>query len=141
MTKSSEQIQIPQDCIRFTFSRSPGPGGQNVNKVNTRATLICDVTKCTAFSDWQKSVILGKLAARTDKNNCIHITCSRFRSQTANRKAALDKLHSLISEALVKPKPRKKTVVKAAVKQKRLKLKKQRAGIKKQRSFCQQIPD
>jgi len=141
MTKSPKQIQIPQDCIRFTFSRSPGPGGQNVNKLNTKATLIFDIIKCPVFSGRQKSLILEKLVSRTDKNGHIHITCSRFRTQSANRRAALERLCNLLSSVLKVKTPRKKTSPPASSVKKRLKLKKKRSDLKKYRSVGSHIQD
>jgi len=71
MIEITDNISIREDELIFKASRSAGPGGQNVNKVNTRITLFFDVPNCESFSDVQKSRILSRLATRAYKNGLV----------------------------------------------------------------------
>ncbi|MEN6309296.1 MAG: alternative ribosome rescue aminoacyl-tRNA hydrolase ArfB [Anaerohalosphaeraceae bacterium] len=127
-------IQIPEDSIRFIFSRSSGPGGQNVNKVNTQVTAILDIETSDFLNEGQKSLVRTKLANRIDKSGCLQITSNRYRSQQANRLDAVERMTRLIHASLIKPKVRKPTKTTYASKQRRLRSKKVRSDIKKTRS-------
>jgi ribosome-associated protein len=127
-------LYIGDKDVRFVFSRSSGPGGQNVNKVNTQVTAIVDLKECRCLSDGQKAVLRCKLANRIDSEGKLQITGSRFRSQQANREDVVERLNRIIASALVKPKPRKPTKVPYSAKQRRLEGKKIRSAIKKKRA-------
>jgi len=126
-------IEIPEEELVFRFSRSGGPGGQNVNKVNTRVTAFFDVARCKRFSDEQKKRILKRLATRADKRGVVRVVCQRHRTQKANREGAVERLRELVREALKKRRVRKKTKVPAYAREKRLAEKKRRSEIKRQR--------
>ncbi|MHC4159227.1 MAG: alternative ribosome rescue aminoacyl-tRNA hydrolase ArfB [Planctomycetota bacterium] len=128
-------IEIPQENLVFKYSRSGGPGGQNVNKVNTRVTLFFDAANCESFSDGQKQLILRRLATRANKDGVIRVVCQRYRTQRANREAAVERLSELLREALKKRAVRKKTKVPKYAREKRLEEKKRRGALKKQRTF------
>lgn len=125
---------IASNELEFAFSRSSGPGGQNVNKVNTQVTVILNLNLCSSLSDEQKAILRLKLANRIDKEGKLQITGNRFRSQQANREDVLARLNRLIAAALTKPKPRKPTKVPYSARQKRLESKKIRSSIKKKRA-------
>jgi ribosome-associated protein len=127
-------IKIPEENLVFRFSRSGGPGGQNVNKVNTRVTVFFDVARCERYSDEQKRRILKRLATRADKNGVVRVVCQRNRTQKANREGAVERLRELLREALKKRRVRKKTKVPAYAREKRLAEKKKRSRLKKQRT-------
>jgi ribosome-associated protein len=126
--------EISESELVFKTSRSSGPGGQNVNKVSTRVTVFFDVANTASFSDLQKKRILGRLASRANKAGVIHVASQKYRTQKANRRAAVERLHHLLAAAL-KTKPlRKKTTVPAWAKEQRLQDKKRRGAVKKQRT-------
>ncbi len=134
MIDITDNISIRDDELIFKASRSGGPGGQNVNKVNTRITLFFDVSNCESFSDVQKRRILSCLSTRADKNGLIRVASQRFRTQKANRRAAVERLQQLLAEALKTRPVRKKTKVSYAVKQRRLEEKRRRSLLKQQRA-------
>jgi ribosome-associated protein len=130
----NRDIFIPEDELTFKFSRGGGPGGQNVNKVNTRVMVLFDVANSRSFSKEQKERILKGLASRVDKDGVIRVASQQYRTQKANREAAVEQLKELLSGALKKKKVRKKTTVPETAKRKRLERKKQRGFLKKQRA-------
>ncbi len=134
MIEIKDGIVISEEDIFFKFSRSSGPGGQNVNKVNTRVTLFFDLANAAGFTDAQKSRILKHLATRTNKNGVIRVVCQRERTQKANREYAIERLVELLRESLKRKAARKKTSVPRWAKEKRLVEKKRRSQLKQQRA-------
>ena len=134
MIEIGKGIFISEENIVFKASRSSGPGGQNINKVNTRITLSFDVLNCESFSDAQKQQILERLATRADKNGVIRVASQKFRTQQANRRAAVERLKILLREALETRPIRKETKVPYSVKHRRLERKRQRGLLKQQRA-------
>jgi len=116
------------------FSRSSGPGGQNVNKVNTRVTVFFDVAGNEIFSQEQKELILRRLATRADKNGVIRVISQKYRTQKANRTAAIERLRELLKDSLKRRTVRKKTWVPEKARRKRLEEKKRRSMLKRQRA-------
>ena len=134
MIKITSDTFINEDEFVFKVSRSGGPGGQNVNKLNTRVTLLFDVAKCGSLSDLQKQKILARLASRTDVNGVLRVVSQKFRTQRANRNAVIERLQQLFADALKISPVRKKAEVPYAAKQRRLEKKKKKSLLKKQRS-------
>jgi len=126
-------VEIPEDKLVYRFSRSGGPGGQNVNKVNTRVTLFFDVKGSGAFSEAEKGRILRRLRTRANKKGVVRVVCQKCRTQKANREGAYERLTELLEEALRKRRVRKKTKVPTYSREKRLAEKKRRGELKKQR--------
>jgi len=120
MIKITDQISISADELVFKFSRSSGPGGQNVNKINSRVTLLFDLSNSKSFSIYQKRRILTRLASRADKHGVIRVVSQHYRTQKANRRAVAERLGELLAEALKTKPARKKTTVPYQAKQKRL---------------------
>ena len=127
-------ICISEDDLVFRFSRSGGPGGQNVNKVNSRVTVFFDVAGCCGFSDVQKKRIVNRLRTRASKAGVLHVVSQRYRTQSANRRVAVERLVELLRWALKQPAVRKKTKVPYRAVQKRLEEKKRRGMLKQQRT-------
>ena len=134
MIEVKDGIVIRREEIVFKFSRSSGPGGQNVNKVNTRVTLFFDLANAASFTDAQKSRILRRLATRANKNGVIRVVSQRYRTQKANRECAIERLVELLREALKRRAVRKETPVPKWAKEKRLAEKKRRSQLKQQRA-------
>lgn len=132
MPRITEGLSIPDQELSFTFSRSSGPGGQHVNKVNSRVTLWFDLEASQSLSDRQKARLRQGLATRINKEGRLWLVAFASRSQHANREAALVRFANLLREALTEDKPRFDTKVPRASRQARLTAKKHRANIKGQ---------
>ena len=141
MIDITANISIREDELIFKASRSAGPGGQNVNKVNTRMTLLFNVANCESFTDAQKQRIRTRLSTRVDKNGRIRIVSQKFRTQKANRRAAVERLQQLLTDALKTRPVRKKTRIPYAVKQRRLEEKRKRSRLKRQRAKRNLVED
>lgn len=134
MIEITNDIFLSEDELIFRASRSGGPGGQNVNKANTRVTLLLDVAKCEVFSDTQRERILAQLAGRVDKSGVIRVVSQKFRTQKANRNAAVERLQQLLAGALMTRPIRKRSGVPHAAKKQRLEQKRRRSLLKRQRA-------
>ena len=132
--KIYDQLLIPLSELRFTFSRSSGPGGQNVNKVNTRVTLWFDVVNSPNLTDHQKELIRNHMPTRINKDGVLRVVSQKHRSQASNRDEAVERFVSLLGESLQEALPRKKTTISKTAKERRLNEKKYRSRIKERRS-------
>ena len=119
---------------QLTFARSGGKGGQNVNKVNTKVHLVLPVTAVGGLTDEERARLRDKLSAIINSNDCIYLDADEERTQELNRKIALCRIENRIVNALKIPKKRKKTKPTQASKERKLKLKKIRSELKKQRA-------
>ncbi len=126
------RLTIPEQEIHFTFSRSPGPGGQHVNKVNSRVTLWFDVDGSPTLSELEKVRLHQRLSTRINKEGRLWLVAFASRSQHANRESALLRFASLLREAFTDEQPRLATKVPKASKRRRLAAKKHRATLKQQ---------
>ena len=119
--------------LKFTTSRSSGPGGQSINKLNTKVTLRWDVKNSNSLNDDQCSVLMIKLTKVINNEGELVLTAQESRSQVKNKEDVIRKLEELIKNAFVIQKTRKKTrPTKASVK-KRLNNKKKLSDKKKLR--------
>jgi ribosome-associated protein len=127
-------IVIDESEIREDFIRSPGPGGQHVNKVSTAVQLRFDIANSASLPDIVKERLMKTGGRRVTKDGVLVITANRFRSQEQNRSDALERLRSLALAATVRVKKRVATKPSRASKQRRLATKARRSAVKKYRS-------
>ena len=85
-----QDLEIDDSELVFTASRSAGPGGQNVNKVNTRVTLSLDLEASEALNEAQKAKVRERLATRINKSGVLSVSSQKERTQAANRRAATE---------------------------------------------------
>ena len=123
---------VPADLLRAVFSRSGGPGGQNVNKVETRVTIEVDVD-ALPLPEERKARLRQRQASRINSDGVLRVTSQVARSQSDNRDRALARMEELLRESLIEQKPRRKTRVPKGVKEKRLEEKKKRGEKKRLR--------
>ena len=131
--KITKTLVIPSDEITWRFSRSSGPGGQNVNKIESRVEIIFNLEDSKVSNDYQKEILKRNLKTKL-VNNSLRLSVQEHRNQLLNRQLALMKLSSIIKNALNKPfKLRKSTQPTKASQKKRVEVKKKRGELKKSR--------
>lgn len=116
------------------FITAGGPGGQNVNKLETRVTVRFDVARSPSLTEEQRQRILERLSTRITREGVLHVTSQRHRTQGENREAAAARLRELMAEALREEIPRRATRVSKAAKRRRVDAKKRRGQRKRERS-------
>lgn len=127
------QLAIPEHEIYFETSTSSGPGGQNVNRVETRVTLLFDVEASESLDSEQKARIRERLATRINKAGVLRVVSQKHRTQSANKQETEERFARLLAEALEEEESRKKTRPTRAAKRRRLKKKRQRSEVKRLR--------
>ena len=123
-------LVIPDEELRFSASRSGGPGGQNVNKVNSRVTLLFDVDGSRALTPDQKVRLRERLAGRISSAGLLRVVSQRHRTQAANRRAAQQRFEEVLRQALAEESPRVATRPSHTARQRRLLNKVRRARLK-----------
>jgi ribosome-associated protein len=136
MAMENSIATIPELEREFVFqtSRSSGPGGQNVNKVNSRVELRFDIPGSELLTAEQKEMLQRKLASRLTSAGVLIVSSQESRSQADNRDRAVQKLYTQLARALMPVKKRKPTRPTRASEEKRLQRKKRQAEKKAQRS-------
>jgi ribosome-associated protein len=109
MLQVPPNLQIPLDELQFSFVRSSGPGGQNVNKVNTKAVLRWAVRDTDCLPNGVRHRFLERYASRITAEGEILISSQQFRDQGQNQRDCLEKLRAMLAAVAVPPKPRRKT--------------------------------
>ena len=131
--KITKTLVIPSNEIKWRFSRSSGPGGQNVNKIESRVEIIFNLEDSKVLNDYQKEILKRNLKNKLVKNS-LYLTVQEHRNQLLNRQLALMKFSSIIKNALNKPfKLRKSTQPTKASQKKRVDVKNKRGELKKSR--------
>lgn len=129
----NDRVTIPGDELTIAFARSGGPGGQNVNKVSSKAELRWTPGTSRALNADDRALVVSKLAGRLTTDGELIVVSTLTRDQIVNRGDAEDKLAAIVRAALFRPKPRKKTKPSRGSKERRLKAKKVRGEIKRGR--------
>lgn len=129
----NETLTIPDAELSESFARSGGPGGQNVNKVASKAELRWNVRTSAVLAPRDREWLIDKLETKLTKDGELIVTSEKTRDQTRNREFARDKLAMIIRVALRRPKRRKKTRPTRAAKERRMQDKKHRSRIKRNR--------
>ena len=131
--KITKTLVIPSKEIKWRFSRSSGPGGQNVNKIESRVEIIFNLEDSKVLNDYQKEILKRNLKNKL-VNNSLRLVVQEHRNQLLNRQLALIKFSSIIKNALNKSfKLRISTQPTKASKMKRVAVKKKRGELKKNR--------
>ena len=128
--KINQELIIPSNEIKWRFSRSSGPGGQNVNKIESQVEIIFNILKSQTLSSYQKNLLLKKFSNRII-DGCISIKVQEKRSQLKNRQLARQRLSTVIKEIILsKKKVRKATTPTKSSQKRRVELKKKRGKLK-----------
>jgi len=132
---SEQFLNIPDLSTEFQFftSRSSGPGGQNVNKVNSKVELRFDIQNSLLLTDEQKVILLFKLASKISSDGILSVISQRDRSQLSNKEDATAKFYQILTKALTPVKPRKRTRPSKSSVEKRLTGKRIKSEIKQNR--------
>lgn len=129
----TETVRIPLSELTFKATRSGGPGGQHVNTSSTQVELWWDLTASRALSDGQRILAMERLASRLDGRGRLRLVSSKFRSQHRNKDDTLERFRQILASALTEPTPRKATRKPRSADEVRLREKKQRGALKRQR--------
>ena len=134
MVEITQDLEIPDSELSFRYARSSGPGGQNVNKVATKVTLLFPVAESTALSEPQKELVRQALGNRISKDGILHVTSERHRTRSANQRDAVDRFAELLAAALRPRRRRRATRVPESSRRRRLEGKRRRGEKKRLRS-------
>lgn len=130
MLDINDRIRIPEEEFSWSFVRSGGPGGQNVNKVASKAVLRWNLTASPSVPDDVKGRLRERLPSRITNEGDLLITSQRYRDQERNRLDCVEKLREMLRAAAVPPKTRRKTKPSRGSRERRLADKRRRASIK-----------
>ena len=123
----NDRLAIPTSELEFRFSRSSGPGGQHVQRSDTRVELLFDVAGSPTLTDEQRARILARLRNQIDGEGVLRVVSSATRSQLENREGAVRRFQALLAGALRQHKRRIATKPSAAAREARLTEKKTRS--------------
>lgn len=127
--------RIPVSELVIRFTRSRGPGGQNVNRRETRVEVVIDVGSSPSLTPAQRTRATTRLSSRLDSRGRLRVTSDAARTQAGNRDAALARMTELLAEALrPPPRPRVATSPGLGARTRRLESKRRRAGVKRLRT-------
>ena len=133
MLQITKNISIPLSEVEISYSRSSGPGGQNVNKVNSKVTLRWRLNENSTLPVGARKRLVASLGGRLTKRGECVLTSDKYRDQARNLADCLQKLRDLVLQALPEPKTRKASRPSRAMKEARLSAKKRRGEIKASR--------
>ena len=123
-------VRTPENSVRFAFSRSSGPGGQNVNKVNTRVQLWALISAIEGLNDAARERLNTLFPSRLTDSGEIYIEADTDRTQQGNRDEAMQRLCDMIRQAVAVPRKRRKTKPSRGSRERRLEGKRRRSQVK-----------
>jgi ribosome-associated protein len=129
----SHSLKIPTAELQFKTSRSGGPGGQNVNKLETRVEVLFDVANSPNIQEHIRQRLLNNLASQLDSSGILHVVAQDTRSQWKNKQLAIERLTDIIKSALIVRKKRIATKPTHSAREVRLRTKKARSQTKRMR--------
>ncbi|MGD1046207.1 MAG: alternative ribosome rescue aminoacyl-tRNA hydrolase ArfB [Bacteroidota bacterium] len=129
----SHSLKIPYAELQFKTSRSGGPGGQNVNKLETRVEVVFDVVHSLSIPDHIRQRLLNKLTSQLDSSGILHVVVQDTRSQWKNKQLAIERLTDLLKSALIVRKKQIATKSTHTAREVRLRTKKARSKTKRMR--------
>jgi ribosome-associated protein len=133
MFEIDHRLRVPEEELDRSFVRSGGPGGQNVNKVASKAVLRWDVTRTPSLPADIKARLRAQQANRITTEGVLILTSQQHRDQERNRQDCLEKLRAMIRQAAIAPKKRRPTRPTRGSKERRIQAKKRRATLKTSR--------
>ncbi len=133
MLTINDKIQIPDEELEFSFARSSGPGGQNVNKVNSKAVLRWQILESPSVPQEVKERFLEKYANRVSSNGELILSSQKYRDQSGNIENCLEKLEAMLLSVLLVQKPRRPTKPSLAARERRSQSKQLQSKKKEQR--------
>jgi ribosome-associated protein len=133
MLEINDQLRIPDTELEWTYVRSGGPGGQNVNKVASKAVLRWNLAASPSVPEGVKARLRAHHRRRITAEGELVLTSQRYRDQERNRQDCLDKLRELVLQAATPPRPRRPTKPSRGSREARLRAKRRRASTKADR--------
>ena len=127
------KISIPDEEFDLSFARGSGPGGQNVNKVNSKAVLYWSVAVSPSLPEPVRARFMSKFGHRVSADGVLVIHSDRFRDQRRNVTDCLEKVAAMVREVLTPPKPRRPTKPTKGAKERRLRTKREQSAKKESR--------
>jgi ribosome-associated protein len=126
-------VRVAGSAVRLQYARSRGPGGQNVNKVNSKSELWVPVSAIVGLTERAAQRLRQFAGKRLLASDELHIASDSHRTQEMNREAVFDRLRELVEQAVHEPRPRRKTKPSKAAKRRRVEAKRHRSQIKSNR--------
>lgn len=134
--KISDDVVIDERELELAAARSSGPGGQHVNKTETKVVLTFDLDRSQSLTPQQKELLRGRLHGRLTRDGRLRLSSQRYRSRAANERDVRDRFAQILEQGLRRPARRKPTRVPAAAKRRRLEDKRKRSVVKR----CRERP-
>ncbi len=129
----NDQVAIPLDELAFRYARSSGPGGQHMQRTETKVELLFDLASSPSLTEAQRSLAMSRLGGRVDHAGVLHLVSQAGRSQLENRADVIERFRRQLAAALKPPKARRPTRPTAAARQERLEGKRRRSQAKRLR--------
>ena len=133
MIEIATGLEVPDAELEFAYIRSPGPGGQNVNKVASAVQLRFNAAQSVVLDAWSRTRLATLAGRRLNRDGWLVLSAHRHRTQEGNRRDALERLAEIIVAARERPKARRATKPTRGSRERRLEGKKQRTHVKQLR--------